>query len=392
MRGDGFPLGHASLLLAVRRRLRFARGRTRLFLRRLGGQAAGRRLAGFETWPAWAFYLPVGAYVVWRGLAHGSVSLPAVVNPPANRDGVLNVSKSGLFAAMSPEARQWLPPYAVLERSAEASPEATLAAALEAAERAGIDFPLVAKPDRGGRAAGVRRIADAGSLGRYLAAFPAGHRLILQKVIPHPHEAGIMYLRHPSGGAGRIVSMALKEAPQATGDGVTPLGELIDRHPRARHHRLHARREHAGRLERVPAPGERVELVFARNHCRGAIFRDASHLVTPALERRIDAIVGTIPDFQFGRVDLRFASLGELRRGENFLLIELNGAVSEPIHAWDPANGPQQAWRAYFEQIDRLYAVGAASRARGHADPGLLPLLAGWLKQRRVTRAYPGEP
>jgi hypothetical protein len=36
----------------------------------------------------------------------------------------------------------------------------------------------------------------------------------------------------------------------------------------------------------LPARGERVELVFTRSHCAGAVCRDARHIVTPELSRR----------------------------------------------------------------------------------------------------------
>ena len=58
----------------------------------------------------------------------------------------------------------------------------------------------------------------------------------------------------------------------------------------------------------MPARGERVRLVFAGNHCKGAAFRDGRDLITPALTERVDWLARTIPGFHFGRFDVRFSS------------------------------------------------------------------------------------
>lgn len=389
IRGNGNSLARAPAIQAVRQKL----ARRALALRGLAAEFAGgdRRIAAFETWPAWLFYAPVASYVVWNGLRRRGVSVAAAANPPANADGVLNVSKSRIFGAMRPPGRRWLPAYLCAQRRSGEPAERLTADLTSRMEAAGLAFPVVAKPDRGGRGTGVRLVRSERELRDYVAAFPVGPKFLLQQFVAHRHEAGVMYVRHPSENAGRVVSLALKEAPVAVGDGAATLRELIEGHPRARHHREHALRQHRDSLDRVPPSGERIELIFARNHCRGAVFRDGTALVTPALERRVEAIARSIPSFHVGRLDVRYSSLSRLQEGEDFMVIEVNGVASEPVHAWDPANGVARAWRIYFEQIDRIYAVGAANRALGHARPGLRLLLAGWWRQRRVMRSYPAN-
>ena len=389
MRGSGNSLARAPAVQAVRRKLR-----TRaLALRGLATDlAAGdRRLAGFETWPTWLFYAPVAGCVIWHGLRRGGISLPAAANPPANADGVLNVSKSGIFGAMRPAGRRWIPDYISTERRPGEPVDEATADLISRMNAAGHAFPVVAKPDRGGGGTGVRLVRNERELRDYVAAFPVGPKFLLQAFVPFEHEAGVMYVRYPGERTGRVVSLALKEAPVVIGDGTTTLRALIEHHPRARHHREHAFREHRSALERVPERGERVELIFARNHCRGAVFQDATHLLTPALERRIDEIARSIPSFHVGRLDIRYASVAELQEGRSFRAIEVNGVASEPIHAWDPANDIGRAWRIYFEQIERIYQLGAANRAIGYRRPGIFLLLAGWWRQKRVMRSYPGR-
>lgn len=349
-----------------------------------------RALAPFEIWPPWLFYAPVAAYVVWRGLRSGGIALPAAVNPALAGDGILNVPKCALFRSMRPPARRWLPRYLLIERTPGDGPRA-LREVLARIERSDLRFPMVAKPDRGGRGAGVKLLQNDGDLRRYLALIPTSSAFLLQEFVPLELEAGVMYVRHPQEREGRIVGMALKESPVVTGDGEHTVRALIADHPRATHLRDQALRENREVLDRILPRGERLELIFARNHCRGAIFRDGTSLVTAALERRIDEIAQSIPSFHLGRFDIRFASVPRLQEGEDFRVIEVNGAVSEPIHAWDPGNTVIEAWRRYFDQIDRLYAAAAASSAIGHRGPGLPELIGGWWRLHRISRTYSGQ-
>src|SRR5690348_17795168 len=42
-----------------------------------------------------------------------------------------------------------------------------------------------------------------------------------------------------------------------------------------------------------------------RSHCKGTMFRDGAHLITPRLERAIDEIAQSCDGFFFGRFDVR---------------------------------------------------------------------------------------
>ena len=364
------------------------RAAAELRMRARGGDADA--LAGFEKWPPWIFYGPVAARVLWRGLQHGDLSLPALANPLANEGGIMGSSKSRVFAAMTSEARGSVAPYVAIPGRGAPAAASTFFQSLSEMKKAGLDFPLVAKPDRGARGQGVRIVHHEWELRDYVVAFPAGQTFLLQQLVDHEHEAGIMYARHPAERAGRITYLACKHAPAVRGDGSTTLRGLIERHPRVRHHRRHALARHEQELDRVPARGELIELVFTRSHCAGATCRDARSLVTPDLTRRVDAIARSVPCFHIGRLDVRFASEAHLQRGE-FTIIEMNGGASEPLHAWDSRNGVLQAWHAYFEQIDLLYQLGAANRAAGYRSVGARALLRDWARQHRLMRRYPAR-
>ncbi len=145
----------------------------------------------------------------------------------------------------------------------------------------------------------------------------------------------------------------------------------------------------ADRLDSVPPRGETVQLVFVGNHCKGAIFEDGASLVTPALTKAIDRLVRAIPEFHFGRIDVRFTSTTALRRGTGFRVIEINGAGSEPTHIWDSRTRLLDAWRSQFFHYAQAFRIGAANRRRGFSTSGLRTMYRDWKNQRRLMAIYP---
>ena len=173
------------------------------------------------------------------------------------------------------------------------------------------------------------------------------------------------------------------------GDGRSTLEQLVRADPRAgRVPHLYLPRLQA-RLHEVPPQGERVRLVFVGNHCKGSIFEDGTHLVTPALTNSFERIARSVPDFYFGRIDVRFASLPTLLCGEGFRIIEINGAGSEATHVWDPRTRLRDAWRAQFFHYAAAFRIGAANRARGHQPSDVRTLYNLWQRQKRLMASYP---
>jgi hypothetical protein len=348
-----------------------------------------RVLSPFEFWPGTLFYAPVAVYWLWQSLRHRSLTLPTIANPTMEYGGLCGESKTTLFDSMTAEGRRWLAPYVSATRGTASEVEDDLAILLDRMREARLAFPVVAKPDVGCHGAGVRVVRDADGLAAYLRSFPAGERLLLQRLITSEGEAGVFYVRRPGDACGRIFSMTLKLFPHVVGDGSSTLEALIRRDPRAgRVPHLYLPR-HRDRLGSVPARGEKIRLVFAGNHCKGAVFRNGMKLVTPMLTARFDALARSIPSFHFGRFDVRFDQLSRLLDGEDFTIIEFNGGGSEAIHIWDPDTRLLEAYRDLFEQVRLLFEIGAAHRARGHVPDGWRRLLASFRRERSLEHSYP---
>jgi hypothetical protein len=345
-------------------------------------------LSRFEFWPAWRFYAPIWVWAVLLSIRHRGVRLPLLANPGLPAGGLVGEVKSQVLDLVGPAERRWVAPYISLLRLGSPAVEQARAA-LARARANGLDLPLVAKPELGCRGVGVRPIRSEAELAAYVAAFPFGERYLLQTLVDVEGEAGVFYLREPGEARGRVVSLTLKYFPHVHGDGVSTLEQLIHADPRAGqvpHLYLDRHRE---RLSEVLPAGGAFRLAFAGSHSRGAIFRDGTALVTPALEARFDEIARSIPEFWFGRFDVRFADIEAFRRGEGFTIVELNGAGAESTHIWDSRMRLRDAYATLFRQYAALWRIGARNRRRGFRPEGWRAFLARRRREREATGRYP---
>ncbi len=355
---------------------------------------SGKALSFFEFWPMWAFYPPVVLYSVWLMLRYRGVLLPTVANPSFPGGGFFGESKADILNLAMKHIPQWVAPFITVDRlavsnAAHTTIDAQLDAAMTALHAAGLNLPVVAKPDLGCRGAGVRLIKTRSDLQAYLMAFPADARLLLQQLVPFEGEAGVFYCRHPKWEQGRIVSLTLKYFPYVYGDGVCTLRELILNDPRAGQLAHLYLNRHASRLDSVPAEGEAVRLAFAGSHSRGAIFRNGTDLVTPAMQARFDKIAKQLPEFYFGRFDIRFEDFERVQAGEGFTIVEANGAGAESTHIWDRNMGLLEAWRTLMEQYRLLFDIGRANRDRGFKALSLSEFLRWRKREKELTPLYP---
>ncbi len=351
----------------------------------------GPTLSFFEFWPMWAFYPPVMLYAAWLMLRYRGVLLPTAANPSFPGGGFYGESKAAILALAMRHIPEWVAPFIAVERPDAAclDPAVECEAALAALADAGLGLPVVAKPDLGCRGAGVKLVRTAADLQAYLQAFPRGATLLLQRLVPFEGEAGIFYCRRPGQASGRIVSITLKYFPHVTGDGRRTLRELISDDPRAgKLSHLYLRR-HTARLDLVPQAGESVRLAFAGSHSRGAIFRNGTHLVTPEMEACFDTLAKRLPEFHFGRFDVRFEDFAQVQRGRAFTIVEVNGAGAESTHIWDRQTTLPQAWLALMRQYRWLFEIGHANRARGFRTLSWAEFVRDYKREKLLTPQYP---
>ncbi|HMF95552.1 MAG TPA: DedA family protein [Vicinamibacterales bacterium] len=322
----------------------------------------------WEFWPMWLFYLPLALWIAWLAIRHRGLATITAANPGMPDGGLVGESKFDILQRLPPTATipaVRLEPGDALERVGQ----------LRAMAHArGWTLPLVLKPDVGERGLGVRLVRDWHTAESYLAAI--GEHVIAQPYHAGPFEAGVFYYRLPSSPRGRIFSITDKVFPTIVGDGLSTLETLIWTHPRYRLQATTFAARHRDRLGHVLDEGETFPLALAGNHCQGTMFRDGGHLVTPGLERRIDAIAQSYPGFFVGRFDIRYSDVNAFMRGEDVAIVELNGVTAESTNIYDPAGSLLRAYRTLFRQWAIIFAIGSANRRAGAPTSSLARLLS----------------
>lgn len=264
----------------------------------------------------------------------------------------------------------------------------SLAAVEDAIGAIGLTYPLVVKPDLGWCGFGVRRIDGPDALARYVSAYPLGERLVLQEWLGATGEAGLFYLRRPGALSGELVGVLLRHFPRVVGDGIHTVGQLKAADRRACRLGRDGASEPCCDMLRIPAFGEVVRIASVSSTRVGGGYEDGSPHITLELTRAVDAIACDMGDFHAGRFDVKFEELADLRAGR-FRIMEVNGAGSEAVHAWDPSFSLWKAYGIVFAKQHRLFAIGSEMRRRGHIPVGWLALLRHWLRQRALIRRYP---
>jgi pimeloyl-ACP methyl ester carboxylesterase/membrane protein DedA with SNARE-associated domain len=318
-----------------------------------------RRLTRWEFWPIYIFYPPIVFYILYLGLRYRCLMLFTSANPGIPAGGIVGESKSDILRQLKPA----LGNVARFIRVQHTVPRQEQMQQVKSfTQRLKIDFPLVFKPDVGQRGEGVAIVTSLEQAETYL-----GHTktdTIVQEYI-EGREFGVFYYRYSGSRSGRIFSVTDKRLPTLTGDGQSTLEKLILDDERAMCMAPVHFRKHKSKLQTVPAKGESIALVQVGTHCRGAMFLDGNHLITPALERAIDRISRRFNGFYFGRYDIRTPSVEAFQKGTDFSVVELNGVTSEATHIYQPGSGLLQAYATLMRQWRIAFEIGAANARHG---------------------------
>ena len=348
-----------------------------------------------ERIPNSILYIPVGLRWFLLAIRYHSMTLPSVSNPMIETGGFMGESKSSVLNMVGPLQKEWIADFVTMHRN-DAGSEVQLKAAELQMEKASLSFPIVAKPDIGWNGYGVQLVEDRVQLGKYIEAFPVGEHFILQRPVHHDGEAGIFYVRIPGEEKGKIYSITLRYFPYVVGDGRSTLRELIHSDERTKlraEFYLGEKENHLGfgkdDLEHVPSEGELIRLAFIGSLRVGGLYRDAGYLITPELTGRFDEIARSMPEFYYGRFDIRFESTDLLKEGKGFRIIEINGAGAEAIQAWDPNVPLFSLYREFFRAQSLLFKVGALNRKRGYKPMSLRAFLKAIRKQNHLIPNYP---
>jgi hypothetical protein len=233
-------------------------------------------------------------------------------------------------------------------------------------------YPFVAKPDIGMKGLLFRKIDSEKDLRIYHEKNVVDY--IIQDLVEYPLEVSVFYYRFPDEESGTISGFIQKELMDVFGDGQHTLWELIMQHPKARHRPEEMRIKHEHALDKVIPKGERYILTYAANLNRGAKFTNLHHLIDNDLLKIFDEISHRAK-FYYGRYDIKCESVGDLKQGKNFTILEFNGSGAEPNHVYNAGFSLFEAYKVFLHHWKVLYRISRYNKR--HGIP-YWPLMKGW--------------
>jgi len=285
-----------------------------------------KKWLNWEFWPSYMFYIPNLPYAFYLALKARSFVFFSAANPSIKHSGNGTESK---FDTLKLIPTNYAPTSVLIKKHTNFSAVKSILASNN------LNFPIIAKPDVGYRGLLVEKINSELQLKSYLDKYNT-IAIILQEFIDLPKECGIFYHRIPTEENGHITSITLKEYLSVTGNGTSSLEQLVLENPRVSKHYNLVKSLYPNELDRIIEKDKKLILNFIGNHCKGSTFLDGNHLIDDSLERAIDKLLKKIPNIFYGRIDLKYTSFEELKKLENFKIIEINGIISEPTHIYDP--------------------------------------------------------
>ncbi len=343
------------------------------------------RLSPAESLPAWLFYLPGFFWWVCLAIYYRSWTLPCLVNPSISLGGMVNETKSSIYEQFqTTPLKQYVPIFCRLHNDGLNKEELQ-----QAVKETGLTFPIIAKPDIGCKGFGVKLLTDMEMLIDYARDYPHDECFLICEFADYPEEIGIFYVRSPETGEFSVPSLTLKYPFLLSGDGTQTIRELL--HANAATKRLLHRCEmrYGKMLDDVLPEDSYFRATAVGSHTSGTIFRDGEALIDDALVAQLDRLTQDIPNFYYGRIDIKCRSLDDFKQGKNFKIIEFNGAGAEMTHIWDPEGSLWRAWVGIFLQISLLFKIGhQVRRQQTYKKPSSLSLWRAFRAESKRNRIY----
>lgn len=311
------------------------------------------KLIAWEYWPMSIFYLPVYMYWFYLSVRARAIFFFTASNPGFKNGGMIAESKKRILDKIP---QKYIPKTTLLKAPV------TYQQIERAMNEMALTYPVIFKPDLGERGWMVERISSPKSGRDYLKVFNAD--LQIQEYLNLPLEVGVFYYRFPDKEVGTVSSIVVKELLFVLGDGVSTLKQLILKKPRARIQYKKLIVKWHKELNNIPSKGERVELQPIGNHNRGTAFLNGNHIIDAQLIKSFDAISKQIDGFYYGRFDVRCKDEEALKKGD-VMIMELNGAASEPAHIYHPGYPILKAYKSLFHHWKVMFTISTYNHNQG---------------------------
>ncbi len=299
-----------------------------------------------EYWPHNAIYVPIYLYWLWFSMKARSFFFFSASNPKIKNGGFLMESKKEIYDTM---------PDAFYPKTIFCEAEIPVNDLKKLITKNKINFPLIVKPDIGLRGLKVELLNNEDDLICYTKKNNVN--FLIQKFVNYDNEIGIFYYRIPGEKKGNISGIVGKKFVTVVGDGQSTIEELLWKEDRYLL-QLDALKVTLGKsIYTILSAGERRVIIPIGNHSRGSKFIDLTFMVNQKLIDTIDSLCKEIPEFYYGRLDIKFNSWEELCDGKRFSIIEVNGAGSEPTHIYDPKHSLFFVWKEIIHHWHLLFKI-----------------------------------
>ena len=312
------------------------------------------KLTNWEAWPFKLIYAPLAPMWVYYMLRSRAVWFFTSSNPKITFGGMDGEPKREMYDLLLPS---------LYPNTINILPDEDFNEVITKIKMAGLQFPIIVKPDIGCQGILFRKIDTAVELENYHTQIPVEY--VAQEMVNYPMEVSVFYIRHPKQLTGKVTGFLHKISLHVIGDGVKHLEELIHSHPKASKHKQAMLLKHKDHLNRVLSESEKYVLNYAANHNRGAQFVDLKNHIDDSLVNIFDEVSLRINDFFYGRYDIMCESIEDLKQGKNFTILEYNGCGAEPNHFYDTGYTLMGAYREILNHWKDLYQISKYNSKQG---------------------------
>lgn len=313
-----------------------------------------KRITDWEQWPFKVLYAPLVPIWLYYIIRSRAIWFFTPSNPKLTFGGMEGEPKKEMHDLLPEKYR---PVYF------NVAPGQPVDAVLQTINQMDIGFPLIVKPEVGCQGILMRKLETADDLRFYHQQMKVEY--IVQKFVTFPMEVSLFYYRYPWKEKGNITGFLQKIPLKVQGDGLHTLEELILRDNKSKKRVEELRKKHGALFQKVLAPGEEFKLSDAANHNRGARFVDLSREIDNTLVSLLDEISLSVNDFFYGRYDILCNSVEDLKRGENFVILEYNGCGAEPNHFYDTGYSLRRAYLEIIMHWKKLFSISRYNHKSG---------------------------
>lgn len=321
-------------------------------------------LTNWEWYPNNVFLFPLYLFALGKAITNRRLWLFSTANPGVTFGSFFGLKKSEIYDLLPPETF----PSTILIH-----PSNSFAEVLTKVEAINLEYPFIVKPDVGMVGLMVRVIEDEDQLRKYHNLVQADW--IAQAFVPYDLEVGLFYVRQPDKEHGEIVGLSQKKPLSVIGNGKSTLGELVKNDARAFNWEEEIFRKKMKVWNKVPAKGEFVQLMNTGNRKNGARLVELVEEVDEDLVELFDEISHHSNQIFYGRYDIKCNSLEDLKRGENFAILEFNGVHSGYGHLYHCGKTAKEAYQSILKMWAQLYKICIYNSKNGAQ---FTPVVKGW--------------